>query len=192
MSGEEKIAKIADNESVVVAETGSKSKPSKKKVIGLSLTVLVLLVLGGAAYALASSKSSPKVKVTIDPHKSVSAQVANLSSSETKSLAQSNVNASKDPNAAYAKAVAQNQTGDSKAAVVTFKAVTATGAVNYMVYNDYALAAASTGDLKLAIQNMQKAIDTLNNDKTVSAGLKTSETTRMQNKLDWFKLEAQS
>lgn len=171
---------------IIVSDTGKHL--GRWVLLGVLIVVIIAgLVVGGA---LLYNKSKP-VAVKIDPKKNVTQQIQALTPEQAKSVASKNVDVQKDPETAYVKAVAQAETGNAKAAVVTYsQVVKATPTVKYYVYYDYAIAAAKAGNLTLAEQQMQKAIDAIKTDSSVSATVKATEIGNMEDKLQFFKLEA--
>ena len=170
---------------------GGAKKSSRAIIAGVFVAVL-LVVIGIGGVVLYQKNNTPPVK--IDTKKNVTEQVRALTPKEAAKVASQTVDAKKDPQTAYVKAVAQAETGDAKASVTTFEAVvvaTPAPKIKYYVYYDYAIAAAKAGNLKLAQEQMQNAIDAIQADSKVSSNVKTSETDNMEQKLQFFKLEAQ-
>ena len=167
---------------------GTKSHTKQFLLGGLGV-LLVIVVIAGGIVVYQKNKQPP---IHIDPKKDVTAQVQALTPKQAQSLANQKVDPKTEPDSAYVKAVAQAETGNAKAAVVTYQAVVAAKpTVKYYVYYDYAIAAAKANNLQLAQEQMQKAIDAINADGSVSANVKQSETDNMEQKLQFFKIEAQ-
>lgn len=151
-------------------------------IIGmLAIVITFVLIL---SVSLNNNNSSSTLISTMTPE-----QVNSLSTKQATEITLLNINPRKDPKAGYIQALAFSQIGNNTQALKVIKTVASTrygGFEGYDVYVNYALIASRTGDNKLAIEKMKKAIILLNSNSKIDSEVKKEETEKLNSKINGF------
>lgn len=157
-------------------------------------TILVVLAVAAAAWVVLGKRSDTRPnddgQVKIDYGKDISSQVEILDEGQLDKIADENVDAASDTARGYAKAVALANRGETAEALKIYETIEASGKATYRMHENYALAAARAGDLKLAVKQMEEAIRKLQSDSSLQEIDKTAVKKRLEGKLAGFKEEA--
>ncbi len=158
----------------------------KKLLVCIALVVLVILSAGWLLF-MKNQKNENEVKVELKSGSQLSGQVETLSNDQAKEVVSRDASSTDEK---YAKALALSKLGKHNEALTEFKAIANSGKGKYYIYNDYALTAARTGNVNLAIELLETAIQKLQNDSSVDQYVKAAELKTLNNKLAGFKDEA--
>ncbi len=168
----EKKPKISQNAVKIDSELYYNSDSKALKILNSKQTryiwflLVILLLLTVAIFYLNIQLNN---KQQAEQIQSISeSQLTNMTDTTANYITEKYISPKKYPRASYAQALAFANKGNYSKSLQIMQELTSTSVANYEFYMNYAKIASSSGDIKLAITNINQAILLLNDNETLN------------------------